>query len=146
MSFKFIVRTIERPTVVIDGMQSLIENLVDEGTLPGPGSTGNANKQAYWNIHVNASEIVFSGTGNGNKFTVQAAALIWQWDLSSPAQIEACQRFGTIKYRVKFPLNDDFSTVDAGAWSEFNDMICCTNCTFIVFNDDHGIADVPQFS
>ena len=131
---------------MVKGMKSLVENFVNECAFARTRSPRDADKHTDRNINVNGLQVVFAGTGDAQECPIQVTTFFGELNLSLAAHIKTRQRFGALNNGVKFTLNNDLSTVDTRSGSEFNNMICGANRAFIVFNDDNGVADVPQLS
>ena len=46
------------PGTVQISRQSLIEDFINQGTLTGPGNTGDTGHDSQWNIHINVLQVV----------------------------------------------------------------------------------------
>ena len=71
-------------------------------------------------------------------------ALFGNGDTRASRKIVRSQRIFCAKNFLDAALSDDLATPRTCAWAKINNVVGRANGFFIVFNHDHGIAEIPQ--
>src|SRR6266852_2519523 len=124
--------------------EGAIEDVVDEGGFAGAGNAGDDREQAEGQSDVDIFQIVGAGAENLDGFAVGTAALFGDGDVGGAAEIAAGERFGAGGDVGRLAVRDKVTAGIARSWAEVDDEVGAANGVFIVFDDEHGVAEIAK--
>src|SRR5713226_8659908 len=124
--------------------EGAVENVVDEGGFAGTGNAGDDGEQTEGQRDVDVLQIVGAGAENLDGFAVGATAFFGDGDMGGAAEIAAGERFGAGGDVRRLAVSNEIAAGIARSWAEVDDEIGAANGVFIVFDDEHGVAEIAK--
>src|SRR6185437_16702946 len=120
-----------------------IKGLVDERRLAAAADAGDDDELAKREFHVDIFEVIALGAFKLEKFTVALSPFFG--DGNAPMAIEV---FGgeSVEFENigRASLGHHPSTMEAGLGTDVDEIVGCQHDIFVVLDDEHAVADVPQ--
>src|SRR5579862_434652 len=124
--------------------EGAVENVIDQSGLARARDTGDHGEQTERNGDVHVFEIVGGGADDLDGFAVGAAPRGRNSDLCSSGKILSSERFGGGGDLRWFALRNEIAAGIASTWSEIHDKIGAADSVLVVFDDEHGVAEIAQ--
>src|SRR5688500_14550751 len=124
------------------GLESAIENVVDESALTRSGHAGNDSERADRDAHVGALKVVLARTGQRDPPRTDAATLGGNRYLTLPAQVLAGERALT---DARQRTGEHYAPAQlAAARAQLHHEVGGFDCGRVMLDNDHGVARIPQ--
>ena len=123
--------------------QSFLQGIQHQRRLTGTGDAGDTGHHAKRDIDIDGVEIVGCSAPDAES-AGRLASLLRQRDLQASGKIVTGQRPGVIEDLLRRPLGDHLAAMAAGPRPHVNDMIRLENGFFVMFNHQHGVAEITQ--
>lgn len=120
------------------------ENVFDESALARSADPGNNGKATDWKRCGDVLEIVFRSIDHGEPVVVRNFSFFRNGKVSRRGEKSASDRGGMVDQLAGCPFSNDGSAALASSRTEIDHVVCRPNGFFIVFDDYHGIALVPE--
>ena len=119
--------------------------VVHQRGFAGAGNAGDAGEQPERELGVDLLEIVASGADHlDDALRIARRAQARQRDLRAAGKILAGERIRMCFDVVGRALRDDLAAMHAGARADVEHLVGGANGFFVVFDDQHGVAEVAQ--
>src|SRR5438132_2045633 len=115
----------EYAAVVEQRIETLVDDVVNQGTFPGPGGPRDADKLLQRNVDADVLEIVLASAADDNGSAAGRPALAGDANGLLAAEIPAGERFAVLQDLFQGPFGDDLAAMHAGTGAEFDDVIRC---------------------
>lgn len=126
-------------------VQRADQDAVDQGALSGTGDAGDAGEGAERNFGGYLFQIVVFGPPDHQFVSVSGFSFRRQFDFPSSGEEVGGQGAREAGDLLRGPPGDQFAAVDSGARSEVEHVVGPFNGVEIVFDHQHGVADVAEF-
>ena len=123
--------------------ERLIEDLIDQRTLSRTGYAGHAGKYSERELYVDVLQIVLRCAEDCQP-ACRFSSCLRNRDLQSSGQIRSGDRFSAVLDILRASRRHNLSAMLPGAGTDVNQEVCSTHGVFVMFDDNHGIAQIPQ--
>ena len=127
-----------------DGVELLVENVVDERALARARGPTDADEDPQGNFDIEVAEVVGAGTSNVQVAAVERAALNRHVNALAAREKLAGQGVWILQYLANGPLGSDAATVHARAGAKLDDVIGRPNGLLVVLHHNDRVADIAQ--
>ena len=128
----------------VDGpRERAVEDVVDECRLARAADAGDRGEHAQRKPHVDVLEVVLARPADDDLATGRPARR-GRRNRPCPGQVRARDRGRVLHQRRRGPLEDHLPAVLTSAGAEVDHPVGAANGLLVVFDDDHGVAEVAQ--
>src|SRR5262249_42208451 len=120
------------------------ENVVDQRALARAAYPGDRNEEAERNLDIDILEVVVSCTVDLKAFSRRRPSLVRDGNLFHPGEILAGKAVRIRAHVGEGTGRDHWSPRHPGTGSEVNEIVSGAHGFFVVLDDDHGIAHIPE--
>jgi len=125
--------------------QRAVEDVADEGRLPGPRDARHRDEQPERKLNGQVLEVVLPGADDAERpLPVGEAAARRDRDPELAAQVARREGVGVLQH-LRQPAGDDhLAAVAAGARPQVDDVVRRPDRLLVVLHDEHAVAEVAQ--
>jgi len=120
------------------------QDVAHQRALSAAGDAGDRHEAAERNAHVDVLQVVFAGSLHDESVSSDLAALLGNLDLLFAREVRARYGIGGLRDPLHRAAVDDCPAVLAGARPDVNQPVAGSNRVFVVFHDEHGVAEIAQ--
>ena len=139
-----VVRTRQHAAVVEDGVELLVENVVDERALARARGSTDADEDPQGDFDIEVVEVVGAGTADMQVAAVERAALNRHVNALAAGEKLAGQGVWILQYLANGTLGGDAAAVHARAGADLDDVIGRPNGLLVVFHHNDRVAHIAQ--
>ena len=120
-----------------------LQSLVYESGFSGTAHSRYNNEFAKRKLHIDILQIVAPCATEDDAFAVAVSALFGYSYLPFP--VEVIRSDGVVAHHLlRSALKHHFTTMCTSLWTNVDDIVGIEHHVFVVFYDNHGVAQVPK--
>ena len=124
--------------------QGVSQNIADQGRLPRPADARHADEQADRDFDIDPPQIVLTRPDDLELAIARSPAFGGDRDRLAPGEILPGEALRVVGKSCEIAARNDDSALHARPRSEIDEVVRSAHRIFVVLDDDHRVADVPQ--
>ena len=125
-------------------LESWMQQLIHQGALAAATHPGDRHKPAQGDLHIQMLEVVAVAIHQGELAAAGVAALSRRRNRAATTQVSPREGVFSGHQISQAALTNDVAAMNAGPRADINNVIRSSDRVLVVFNDDQGVAEVPQ--
>src|SRR5262249_46340523 len=125
--------------------QRLVEDFVNESRFARTGNSRYNSHQSERKRNIDTLKVMFGSAAHNDRLSVWGSSFVWHWNLVPSGKIAAGKTVLCLSDVSRCACRNQITAFRTRARSQVDHIIRAPDCFLVVFDNDHGVAKIPEF-